>query len=77
MPLPFLKSVLLAFCFGLALPLYGAIPFAHDGSDLKPDPAVRYGTLPNGLRYALRANAEPKQRASLRLLIEAGSLHET
>ena len=77
MALPFFKSVLLAFSFGLALPLCGAIPFAHEGSDLKPDPAVRYGTLPNGLRYALRANAEPKQRASLRLLIEAGSLHET
>ena len=60
----------------LALSLRAATPFAHEGSDLRPDPAVRYGTLPNGLRYALRANAEPKERASLRLLIEAGSLHE-
>ena len=53
-----------------------AVPFAHLESDLKPDPAARYGTLPNGLRYVVRANAEPKDRASMRLLVEAGSLHE-
>ncbi len=66
---------LLAFAL-FAAGLQAAIPFAHDSSDLKPDPAVRYGALPNGLRYAVRANAEPKQRASFRLLVEAGSLHE-
>ena len=54
-----------------------AIPFAHEQSDLKADPTVRYGKLPNGMRYAIRANKEPKERASLRLLIEAGALHET
>ena len=77
MRLSFFGPALLIFFIGRALPLFGTTPFAHEGSDLKPDPAVRYGALPNGLRYALRANAEPKQRASLRLLIEAGSLHET
>ncbi|PHX85099.1 MAG: peptidase M16 [Opitutia bacterium] len=51
--------------------------FAHVTSDLKPDPAVRYGTLPNGLRYALLRNAEPKNRASLHLQVAAGSFHET
>lgn len=51
--------------------------FAHEGSDLVPDPAIRYGRLDNGLRYAIRAHAEPRGRASLRLLVEAGSLHET
>lgn len=45
-------------------------------SDLPPDPAVRRGLLPNGLRYAIRPNAEPKDRVSLRLLVAAGSLHE-
>jgi zinc protease len=40
------------------------------------DPAVTFGTLPNGLRYVVRANKEPKERASLRLLVEAGALHE-
>jgi len=51
--------------------------FAHESSDLRPDPAVRFGTLPNGLRYAVLANPEPRQRASLRLYVDAGSLHET
>ncbi|WP_404423508.1 M16 family metallopeptidase [Nibricoccus sp. IMCC34717] len=50
--------------------------FGHDSSDLKPDPEVRFGKLQNGLHYALRHNAEPRGRASLRLLILAGSLHE-
>ncbi len=74
---PFVRSALVAFVLALAMPLFGAIPFPHEGSDLKPDPALRYGTLPNGLRYVVRANQEPKNRASFRLLIEAGSLHET
>ena len=45
-------------------------------SDLPPDPVVRWGTLPNGLRYAVMPNHEPKGRVSLRLLVSAGSLHE-
>ena len=53
-----------------------AIPFPQEGSDLHADPRARFGTLPNGLRYVLLANHEPKQRASLRLLVEAGAVHE-
>ncbi len=60
-----------------AVSLFAATPFPHETSDLKPDPAARFGTLPNGLRYVVRPNKEPKSRASLRLLIEAGALHET
>lgn len=40
------------------------------------DPAVRFGTLPNGLRYAIMRNATPRGEASLRLRIDAGSLNE-
>ncbi len=46
-------------------------------SDLPADPAVRFGQLDNGLRYALLPNSEPKGRASLRLALRVGSLHET
>ncbi|MDB6093184.1 MAG: peptidase domain protein [Verrucomicrobia bacterium] len=63
-----------------AVPLPAApVPpgFAQDHSDLKPDPAARFGTLPNGFRYVIYPNHEPKGRASLRLLVLAGSLHET
>lgn len=56
--------------------LSAAIPFPHEQSDLRPEPAVRFGALPNGVRYAVMANAEPKGRASLRLLVHAGSLQE-
>ena len=51
--------------------------FAQAGSDLIPDPAARFGTLPNGFRYVIYPNHEPKGRASLRLLVIAGSLQET
>ena len=45
-------------------------------SDLKPAPDVRFGTLPNGLRYALMRNATPPHQVSLRLRIGSGSLEE-
>ncbi len=51
--------------------------FAHESSDLPPDPAVRFGTLPNGFRYAVLANREPRERAALRLYVDVGSVHET
>jgi zinc protease len=50
--------------------------WAHVGSDLKPDPQADFGALTNGLRFVILPNAEPPGRASLRLFIEAGSLHE-
>jgi zinc protease len=40
------------------------------------DPDVRVGTLPNGLRYYVRANAKPARRAELRLVVKAGSALE-
>lgn len=40
------------------------------------DPALRTGTLPNGLRYYVRANATPAKRAAFRLVVNAGSIQE-
>jgi len=54
-----------------------AIPFPQATSDLKPDPAEHFGTLPNGFRYVIMHNREPKGRVSLRLLVLAGSFEET
>lgn len=51
-------------------------PFAQSLSDLSPDPAIRFGTLPNGMRYELRHNATPPKQVALRLRIDAGSLLE-
>ena len=40
------------------------------------DPQITVGTLPNGLRYYLRANRLPQARAELRLVVNAGSVLE-
>ena len=40
------------------------------------DPEVVVGTLPNGLRYYVRANKRPEHRAELRLVVKAGSVLE-
>ncbi|MDZ4867529.1 MAG: insulinase family protein [Alphaproteobacteria bacterium] len=49
----------------------------QDISDVKPDPSVRYGILPNGMRYAIMRNTQPAKNISLRLRIASGSLQET
>lgn len=46
-------------------------------SDIPADPAVLFGTLPNGMRYAIMKNATPKDEVSIRLRIGAGSLMES
>src|SRR6516165_11925502 len=40
------------------------------------DPDALVGTLPNGLRFYVRANAKPAHRAELRLVVKAGSVLE-
>ncbi|MBX7248866.1 MAG: insulinase family protein [Caulobacteraceae bacterium] len=45
-------------------------------TDLPPDPALRFGILPNGMKYVLAHNATPPGQTSLRLRVDAGSLME-
>ncbi|MBI3884703.1 MAG: insulinase family protein [Opitutae bacterium] len=59
------------------LPSFAAAVFPQDESDLPPDPAIRWGRLDNGVRYAILPNPEPKGRASVQLAIGAGTLNET
>ena len=40
------------------------------------DPLVRTGALPNGMRWYVRPNAEPQERAAFRLVVNAGSVLE-
>jgi len=49
----------------------------HEKSDLRPDPALVFGGLPNGFRYVLMENRKPKNRVSMHLNVQAGSLHES
>ncbi len=51
-------------------------PWAHAASDIAPDPAVRFGSLPNGMRYALMRNQLPPEAVSIRLSVRFGSLEE-
>ncbi|AKM11502.1 peptidase M16 [Croceicoccus naphthovorans] len=46
-------------------------------SDLPPDPAMRFGRLPNGLSYVIRPNATPAGTAEVRLRFDVGSLDES
>jgi len=45
-------------------------------AELPIDPQVRLGRLENGLTYYVRPNAEPENRAELRLVVNAGSVLE-
>ena len=40
------------------------------------DPKVTVGQFPNGLRYYIRENKKPENRAELRLVVDAGSVLE-
>ena len=46
------------------------------GDVVPVDPQITVGTLPNGLRYYVRANRVPQGRAELRLVVNAGSVLE-
>ncbi|GAA4011056.1 M16 family metallopeptidase [Sphingomonas humi] len=46
------------------------------GEGLRADPELVLGTLPNGMRYAIRRNKTPPGEASVRLRIDTGSLNE-
>lgn len=82
------RRLLLAAASGLALLTAHGIavaqtaeapsnPWAQAASDIPADTNVRFGQLPNGMRYAILRNATPPGQASLRLRIDAGSLMET
>ncbi len=50
--------------------------WAHEASDLTPDPDIMFKTLPNGFRYVLMPNFRPENRISMHLFVQAGSMHE-
>jgi zinc protease len=59
------------------LPLQRDGVWAQTYSDLPADPAIRFGQLPNGFRYALMHNDTPTHQASMRLWIGSGSMEES
>lgn len=52
-------------------------PFTASLSQPVPvDPRITIGRLPNGLKYYIRTNGRPSQRAELRLVVDVGSVVE-
>ncbi len=63
----------------MASPLQAAqplTPWPQAASDLRPDPAVRYGMLANGMKFAVMHNSTPARQVAIRLRFEAGSRDE-
>ena len=55
-----------------------AVPAATLGLNqpIPVEPSITVGSLPNGLKYYVRANKQPLNRAELRLVVKAGSVLE-
>lgn len=51
-------------------------PWIYRGSDVPQDKEWLFGEMDNGLRYATRYNGVPPGQVSIRIRIDAGSLHE-
>ncbi len=51
--------------------------WGHTSPDLVSDPSIRFGVLPNGMKYALQRNETPKGSASMRMHVNVGSIAET
>lgn len=51
-------------------------PWIYRGSDVPQDKDWLFGQMDNGLRYAVRKNGVPPGQVSIRIRIDAGSLHE-
>ncbi|AKH42258.1 zinc protease [Altererythrobacter atlanticus] len=52
-------------------------PWIYRGTDIPVDREWLFGEMPNGVRYAVRDNGVPPGQVSIRVRIDAGSLHET
>ena len=51
-------------------------PWLYRGSDVPHDKEWTFGTLPNGLRWAVRANGVPPGQISIRIRMDVGALNE-
>lgn len=73
-------SLWAAMAAALAVMMSGAAvakpAWPHLSSDLAADPAITFGVLPNGMRYAIQPNNTPPGQVSLFMVIQAGSMHE-
>ena len=59
-----------------AIQANGEVPWLYRGSDVPVDDQWLFGEMDNGLRYAVRRNGVPPRQVSIRVRVDAGSLHE-
>ncbi len=52
------------------------VPWPQTASDLQAEAGIRFGTLANGMRFAIMRNATPTGQAAIRFRIGSGSLQE-
>ncbi|WP_165853468.1 M16 family metallopeptidase [Aurantiacibacter aquimixticola] len=75
-----ISTATLALTLGLAAPAMaqqGPVEgWGVEASDIVPDPAVTYGTLENGMKYAIMQNDTPDGAASFRMHVDFGSTAE-
>ena len=71
-----LATVLLSLRAIAAQQIPAAVASLKPSDRMPVDAAISQGTLPNGLRYYVRANRKPEKRAELRLVVKAGSILE-
>lgn len=65
-------ALILLVCWTLA----GASATEWPRTDITPDPAIKLGVLPNGMRYAIMKNQTPAGAVSVRFSLSVGSTHE-
>lgn len=72
------RLILIVVLFIFALGTIDAQPIKQRSMDdlLPYDPNVIIGVLDNGLKYYIRKNSKPENRAELRLVVKAGSVQE-
>ncbi|MGB8602072.1 MAG: insulinase family protein [Rhizomicrobium sp.] len=80
-PAPLYACLLLGFvvttsALGATAPTQPGIIWPHTHSDIAPDPAARFGWLPNGMGYVIYKNSTPAKTVAVRLRIEAGTMME-
>ncbi len=74
---PSVRVLLVCAAMSALATLPGAARAQFDPDDTVPlDPQTKMATLPNGMRYYIRVNREPRERAELRLVVNVGSILE-
>ncbi|MGZ8286963.1 MAG: M16 family metallopeptidase [Allosphingosinicella sp.] len=69
------RALAAAALLALGAPAWAIDPLPAQAKAI-PDPAVRTGTLANGLRYAIMRNGSPARAVSIRFAVRAGSYDE-